>query len=115
MAQEVFKVEGSIRETRGKGPARRTRATGMVPAILYGAKKESISLTVNSKQVAKILRSETGHSTKPRRHRRALKLPSALQKWHATGRKAAGELRLEIVVEPVALCLTEIIRRGQDR
>ena len=63
MAQEAFKVEGSIRETRGKGPARRTRATGMVPAILYGAKKESISLTVNSKQVAKILRSETGHNT----------------------------------------------------
>ena len=63
MATETFKVEGSIRETRGKGPARRTRATGMVPAILYGAKKESISLTVNSKQVAKILRSETGHNT----------------------------------------------------
>ena len=35
----------------------------MVPAILYGGKKDSISLTVNAKQVAKILRSETGHNT----------------------------------------------------
>jgi large subunit ribosomal protein L25 len=39
------------------------RATGMVPAILYGGKKDAVSLSVNAKQVAKILRSETGHNT----------------------------------------------------
>src|SRR5271170_5237875 len=60
---ETFTVEGKIREGRGKGPARRTRMTGMVPAVLYGARKESISLAVNAKQVARILRSETGHNT----------------------------------------------------
>ncbi len=60
---ETFTVEGQVREGRGKGPARRTRLTGMVPAILYGGKKDSISLAVNAKQVARILRSETGHNT----------------------------------------------------
>ncbi len=60
---ETFTVEGKIREGRGKGPARRTRAEGMVPAVLYGAHKESISLSVNAKQVARILRSESGHNT----------------------------------------------------
>jgi large subunit ribosomal protein L25 len=60
---ETFKIEGQVREGRGKGPARRTRLTGMVPAVLYGGKKEAISLTVNAKQVARILRSETGHNT----------------------------------------------------
>ena len=60
---ETFTVEGKVREGRGKGPARHTRLTGMVPAILYGGKKDSISLSVNAKQVAKILRSETGHNT----------------------------------------------------
>src|ERR1700693_2996904 len=60
---ETFTLEGKIREGRGKGPARQTRLTGMVPAILYGAKKESLSLAVNAKQVARILRSETGHNT----------------------------------------------------
>jgi large subunit ribosomal protein L25 len=60
---ETFTVEGKVREGRGKGPARQIRLTGMVPAILYGGKKDSISLTVNAKQVAKILRSETGHNT----------------------------------------------------
>jgi large subunit ribosomal protein L25 len=58
-----FKIEGQVREGRGKGPARRVRTTGMVPAVLYGGKKDAISLTVDAKQVAKILRSETGHNT----------------------------------------------------
>ena len=60
---ETFKIEGQVREGRGKGPARRTRLTGMVPAVLYGGKRDAISLTVDAKQVARILRSETGHNT----------------------------------------------------
>lgn len=60
---ETFTVEGKVRESRGKGPARRTRQTGMVPAVLYGGRKESVSLAVNAKQVARILRSESGHNT----------------------------------------------------
>jgi len=60
---QTFTVEGTIREGRGKGPARRTRRTGMVPAVLYGGKGESISLSVNTKQVVRILRSESGHNT----------------------------------------------------
>jgi large subunit ribosomal protein L25 len=35
----------------------------MVPATLYGARKDAIALTVNAKQIARILRSETGHNT----------------------------------------------------
>jgi large subunit ribosomal protein L25 len=60
---ETFTIEGQIRDTRGKNAARRTRLTGMVPATLYGGRKDAISLTVNAKQVARILRSETGHNT----------------------------------------------------
>jgi large subunit ribosomal protein L25 len=60
---QTFTVQGQVRETRGKNAARRTRLTGMVPAVLYGGRKDSISLSVNAKQVAKILRSETGHNT----------------------------------------------------
>jgi len=60
---ETFTVEGKVREERGKGAARRTRLTGMVPAVLYGDRKDSIALSVNAKQVARILRSETGHNT----------------------------------------------------
>ena len=60
---EKFIVEGAARETRGKGPARRERLTGMIPAVLYGGKGDSISLSVNAKQLTRILRSETGHNS----------------------------------------------------
>ncbi len=60
---EKFVVEGAARETRGKGPARRVRHTGMIPAVLYGGKGDSISLSVNAKQLTRILRSETGHNS----------------------------------------------------
>jgi large subunit ribosomal protein L25 len=60
---ETFVVEGAARETRGKGPAGRMRRTGMIPAILYGGKKDSISLSVNAKQLTRILRSESGHNS----------------------------------------------------
>jgi large subunit ribosomal protein L25 len=60
---ETFTVEGEVRDERGKNAARRTRRGGKVPAILYGGRKDSVSLAVNAKQVARILRSETGHNT----------------------------------------------------
>jgi len=60
---ETIIVEGAARETRGKGPARRERRTGMIPAVLYGGKKDSISISVNTKQVTRILRSEAGHNS----------------------------------------------------
>jgi large subunit ribosomal protein L25 len=60
---ETFTVEGKVREERGKNAARRTRLTGLVPAVLYGGSKNPISLSVNAKQVSRILRSDSGHNT----------------------------------------------------
>src|SRR5271169_1808881 len=61
MAQII--VEGAPRDTRGKNEARRLRVSGKVPATLYGGKGEVLSLSVNTKQVTAILRSESGHNT----------------------------------------------------
>src|SRR5271156_4861110 len=64
MAQaEKIVVEGAARAQRGKNEARRLRATGKLPATLYGGKGEAITLSVNAKQVGAILRSESGHNT----------------------------------------------------
>ena len=62
MADKIV-VEGSPRVVRGKNEARRLRQLGKLPAVLYGGKGESITLAVNTKQVAAILRSESGHNT----------------------------------------------------
>jgi large subunit ribosomal protein L25 len=51
------------RTTSGKGPARQLRLAGRIPATLYGAKLDPLSLTVDPKQVLHILRSESGHNT----------------------------------------------------
>jgi large subunit ribosomal protein L25 len=56
-------VEAAPRETRGKNAARRVRATGQVPAVLYGGKGGPQALEVNAKQVSAILRSAMGHNT----------------------------------------------------
>jgi large subunit ribosomal protein L25 len=61
--QEKVIVEAAPRSERGKNEARRLRATGRVPAVLYGGKGQAITLSVNAKQVNSILRSESGHNT----------------------------------------------------
>jgi len=61
MAQII--VEGAPRDTRGKNEARRLRVAGKVPATLYGGKDRALALSVNTKQVTAILRSESGHNT----------------------------------------------------
>jgi len=60
---EAITVEATRREDRGKNAARRMRQSGQVPAVLYGGKGESVTLAVNAKQLAGILRSESGHNT----------------------------------------------------
>jgi large subunit ribosomal protein L25 len=56
-------VKGEARQAGTKGDARRARKAGKVPAVLYGAKKEPVSLSVDPKSISKILRSATGHNT----------------------------------------------------
>ena len=46
---EVLNVE--VRQTRGKRNARRMRATGMIPAVLYGHGEKTVSLTVSAEQL----------------------------------------------------------------
>jgi large subunit ribosomal protein L25 len=61
--QQKVVVEAAPRAERGKNEARRLRASGRVPAVLYGGKGDAIALSVNTKQVNAILRSESGHNT----------------------------------------------------
>ena len=56
-------VAAEVRETRGKNEARRLRAKGMAPAVIYGSGGEAIAVSVDPRQVFKILHSNTGHNT----------------------------------------------------
>jgi len=56
-------VEAQPRAERGKNEARRVRRGGRVPAVLYGAKKETVAISVDPKQITRILTSESGHNS----------------------------------------------------
>src|SRR6201998_1648302 len=56
-------VEAKPRDDRGKNAARRMRRQGQVPGVLYGGDGNSLTLAVNTKQLAAILRSQSGHNT----------------------------------------------------
>jgi large subunit ribosomal protein L25 len=60
---EEITVEAKPRDDRGKNAARRLRRQGHVPAVLYGGEGQSLTLAVNAKQLAAILRSQSGHNT----------------------------------------------------
>jgi large subunit ribosomal protein L25 len=62
MASATLKFE--TREGRGKNEARRLRASGRIPAVLYGAEKgKAVEIAVDPKALLRILHSESGVNT----------------------------------------------------
>ncbi len=56
-------VTAETRSGRGKNEARRLRATGSAPGVLYGVSDTSVPVAVNPKEIGRILSSKTGHNT----------------------------------------------------
>jgi large subunit ribosomal protein L25 len=61
-------LEATVRTTSGKNEARRTRRSGKVPAVVYGAASEgasrdAVAIAVDPKPLLKILHSEAGANT----------------------------------------------------
>jgi len=56
-------LEAQPRTPGNKNEARRVRRGGKVPGVLYGAGKDALPLSLDPRQVARILHSETGHNT----------------------------------------------------
>jgi large subunit ribosomal protein L25 len=61
-------LEAVKRDSRGKNEARRLRAAGQIPAVVYGTRKDGqapvgVPVAVSPKEVLRILRSESGVNT----------------------------------------------------
>ncbi len=61
MAQIELNVD--IREKSGKGVARKLRAAGKLPAVVYGKGFETITITVDPKELENAVSGETGLNT----------------------------------------------------
>ncbi len=55
-------LEAKLRSETGKGPARKARREGMVPAVLYGAGVKPTPIAVDRKQLHKALSTEAGRN-----------------------------------------------------
>ncbi len=62
MAEKVV-VKAEKREGRGKNDSRRLRATGKLPISIYGGGVEAVAAVVDLKDLAAILRSDSGQNT----------------------------------------------------
>lgn len=62
MAEKIV-VKAEKRDQSGKGFARRLRMDGKVPVTVYGGGGEAVSVAADLKDLAAILRSESGHNT----------------------------------------------------
>jgi len=56
-------VSAEPRQGRGKNEARRLRASGLAPAVVYGVTDTAVAVAVNPKEIGRILHSRTGHNT----------------------------------------------------
>src|SRR6185503_903743 len=56
-------VSARSRSEKGKNVNRRLRAQGLIPGVLYGAKKDTVAVAVSPKEITTILRSASGENT----------------------------------------------------
>ncbi|MDQ6955211.1 MAG: 50S ribosomal protein L25/general stress protein Ctc [Mariprofundaceae bacterium] len=56
-------VEAKLRETTGKGDARRMRRAGFLPGIIYGGGKPDLPITINANSIGKLLNEETFYTS----------------------------------------------------
>ncbi len=61
MAKQV-QLKAKTRVEAGKGPVKRLRATGAVPAVVYGAKSQPLNIAVELTELEKVLHQGTGEN-----------------------------------------------------
>src|SRR6266571_75560 len=54
------KLKAERRDGAGKGPARRLRARGLVPAVVYGHGQEPIHVSIDAKELFHVLHTDAG-------------------------------------------------------
>lgn len=60
---DFAKVDAAVRQQSGKGPARRSRTGGKVPAVLYGHKAPTVTLSVDPAMLARSLDKDKKRNT----------------------------------------------------
>lgn len=62
-ATENNVLQGQPRTPGNKNDARRVRRDGKIPGVVYGANKDAVTVSLDPRQVSRILHSQSGHNT----------------------------------------------------
>jgi large subunit ribosomal protein L25 len=63
MAAVVESVAAEVRDRAGKGAARESRRNGRVPAVIYGDKKEPTLISLDPKEIDRLIHKKTFYAT----------------------------------------------------
>lgn len=74
-------LQASSRQAEGKGPARRLRQAGQIPAVAYGLGRSPLSLAVSPKELLEVLRSPKGRNSVVELDLGSEKVPTLLCDW----------------------------------
>lgn len=55
MANAITEMDGFLRRDTGKGPSRKLRKSGFIPAVVYGGGAEALAVAVSPRESTKIL------------------------------------------------------------
>jgi large subunit ribosomal protein L25 len=99
-------MEAEPRTEVGKGPNRRLRASGRVPGVLYGGRKDTLALSLDPKAIVGIIRSHGGVNT-----------IFELGVKGSTGKEKENVMIREYQIEPVEhrLLHADLVRVAMDR
>jgi len=60
---EIIKLSATTRQEAGKGPSKRLRRTGSIPAICYGKDLDALCVAISPKALLDVLKSEHGKNS----------------------------------------------------
>ncbi|HID81606.1 MAG TPA: 50S ribosomal protein L25/general stress protein Ctc [Chromatiales bacterium] len=63
MSTENYVLNAELRDDQGKGASRRLRRTGKFPAIVYGAGKEPVAITLDHNEILRYMEDEAFYSS----------------------------------------------------
>jgi large subunit ribosomal protein L25 len=58
-----IEIKANVRDTKGTGASRRLRKNGSIPGIIYGNKKDAVSITLDGKDLSLKFKKEAFHAS----------------------------------------------------
>jgi len=94
---DLVTLQATVREKSGKSEAKKVRSAGLVPAVVYGEKKEPVSISIDPKHLIKIFKGPSGKNT-----------VIQLDVSDASGVRPESVLAYNVVYSPIALELQHV-------